>query len=814
MATVRLPQACYTVPGRAILVINCESDGGITCIAWFDCTVLNGSTENALDPGTIIPSVEALIDRIDDAVESIPADYSQLLASISSNFSTGTSYAAGAYVWYPGLTDNPGALYRFTSAHSGTWTGTDAVVVSIGNELNDTVRYTQQVHTDAEKAIARTNMGAAAAADLTALSNSVGTVPSGTTVENQIFSQGTQISTNASNIDALQRQVGTVPTGETVEGQITDLKSAINIGNLFYKQLTKEADWEQGGRAVNTGNSTTNSARIKTDYFSLNSIYKIKCETGYLISAYGKNSGGTYLGAWFPGTSQFAKSGTAIWTNEILVKDLTDNSASTISLVMKAEAGTDILPAVGVNCYFETISIDQIKSIIEPVPFLDKSCEAVAYFTSNTQPTFTHGENGSITVKGSRSNFRIYTNKGLLKTFTKLDSYELTNVQKLVYDVDADEIKAVSMTSSGNYILLFSNAGGNYNGILYPYYLKQLDEASNARIDTLSSNSEGEFAIKNVADGSDFKAVFFSDIHGASGNMDSILSFANDHSSVVDAILNGGDTVIRWLNDTSYNLDWYIAAITASSIDILSAVGNHDCWDGAYYTKASATDVYNAIIAPMVAKYTGIVQPTGASSSGLCYYYKDYGTSTRVIVLNCMAATSCNYWDTAQATWFENVLADAKTNNKHVICINHAPYHPDIAVRDASAKNWSTWYPYESDGVTIIADALDIVKDFIDGGGKFVCWLSGHLHEDNLLTATGYAGQMMVNIVTADAGRRSKVGVNTSGGSPYYDGFNYIGLDVANGLLKVYRKGWDMDAGMKKHDYLCYDYVNREIIAN
>ena len=228
VATVRLPQACYTVPGRAILVINCESDGGITCIAWFDCTVLNGSTENALDPGTIIPSVETLISRIDAAVDSIPADYSQLLASISSNFSTGTSYAAGAYVWGPDNASHPGALYRFTTAHSGTWAEADAVTVSIGNELNDTVRYTQQVHTDAEKAIARTNMGAAAAADLTALSNSVGTVPSGTTVENQIFSQGTQISTNASNIDAIQRQVGTVPTGETVEGQIGDLKSAID----------------------------------------------------------------------------------------------------------------------------------------------------------------------------------------------------------------------------------------------------------------------------------------------------------------------------------------------------------------------------------------------------------------------------------------------------------------------------------------------------------------------------------------------------------------------------------------------------------
>ena len=243
VATVRLPQACYTVPGRAILVINCEADGGITCIAWFDCTVLNGSTENALDPGTIIPSVETLIDRIDEAVESIPADYSQLLASISDNFSAETPCAAGAYVWGPSNATHPGALYRFTSAHSGSWVETDATIVVIGNELNDTVRYTPQVHTDAEKAVARTNMGAAAAADLTALSNSVGTVPSGTTVENQIFAQGTQISTNASNIDALQRQVGTVPTGETVEGQIGDLKSAIDV-------LEPTATAEDEGKAL------------------------------------------------------------------------------------------------------------------------------------------------------------------------------------------------------------------------------------------------------------------------------------------------------------------------------------------------------------------------------------------------------------------------------------------------------------------------------------------------------------------------------------------------------------------------------------
>lgn len=439
--------------------------------------------------------------------------------------------------------------------------------------------------------------------------------------------------------------------------------------------------------------------------------------------------------------------------------------------------------------------------------------EPFAYFTSNAQPTFTLGD-GSITVSKNGGNFRIYTNKGLLKTFTALGTHTITNVQKLVYDLDDDQIKVVAGTQGGNYILLLSFAGNNFNGILYPYYLKQQFKDVNSRIDSATDTAAEDFALSNVADGSDFKAVFFSDIHGASANMTSILSFANENTSRVDAILNGGDTAARWLNDTTYPLTWYTDAIQASSIDILSAIGNHDAWDGAYYTKASAVDVYNAFIAPLVAKYTGIVQPTGAAANGFCYYYKDYASKVRVVVINAMDQASCDYWDSAQATWFADVLTDAKTNDLAVICLEHAPYPLPISVRNAKADNWSTWYPLQTDGVKLETEAMDIVANFMASGGKFVCWLSGHLHEDNLLEATGYPGQFMVNIVTANAGRRNKVGVNTAASSPYFDGFNYIGVDTTNGLLKVYRKGWDMDAGMKKHDYLCYDFVNHQVIAN
>jgi hypothetical protein len=55
-----------------------------------------------------------------------------LMAGIAPTFSTSTSYPVGAYVYYNGT------LYRFTAAHAaGSWTGTDATAVALGNDVAD-----------------------------------------------------------------------------------------------------------------------------------------------------------------------------------------------------------------------------------------------------------------------------------------------------------------------------------------------------------------------------------------------------------------------------------------------------------------------------------------------------------------------------------------------------------------------------------------------------------------------------------------------------------------------------------------------------
>lgn len=373
----------------------------------------------------------------------------------------------------------------------------------------------------------------------------------------------------------------------------------------------------------------------------------------------------------------------------------------------------------------------------------------------------------------------------------------------------------IVVTAPADDCMLVCSSNASYT---YGFYVESLCSVVNLYNSLANSDAlvEQKKNVKNNLLGSataDF--VFFSDIHDGSTNFNKIIDYAEDNS--VDAILNGGDTILKYLNDAEHPMTWYTDGITASSVDILSAVGNHDVWDGAYWTKADAVDVYNAFIAPIVAKYSDIVQPTGASTNGLCYYYKDY-SSVRVIVLNAMAGdSSVNFWDTTQANWLTSVLSDAKTNSKHVLIVNHAPFQKTIAVRD-ERLHWNSYIDYTTlstyDGLRTTPDAVQIVKNFIDSGGMFVGWLTGHLHFDNVITATGFDKQIMFNIATANNAIHNDGVSYTDVTSQYYDCFNHIAVDTAKGLVKMIRVGWNTDYSIKTREELCYDYINGKLLTD
>ena len=122
-AYIILPQACYAVPGVIKIIIKNTESTTVTTIAAVVANVYASSTDTVVDPGTIIPSVAALIEEIEDAVESIPADYSDLLATLAADYSTSKTYKVGDYAWYGGVLKR--CIVPITTAESYTaahWT--------------------------------------------------------------------------------------------------------------------------------------------------------------------------------------------------------------------------------------------------------------------------------------------------------------------------------------------------------------------------------------------------------------------------------------------------------------------------------------------------------------------------------------------------------------------------------------------------------------------------------------------------------------------------------------------------------------------
>ena len=130
VASISFPSAVYAIPGVVSIVVKLTASSVVTTICAVVANVYKSSTETAVDPGTIIPSITTLISAIEAAVASIPADYSSLWTSLAPAFSSSASYTAGQYVTYNG------GLYRFNTAHSGSWVAGDVTAVNLGGEVS------------------------------------------------------------------------------------------------------------------------------------------------------------------------------------------------------------------------------------------------------------------------------------------------------------------------------------------------------------------------------------------------------------------------------------------------------------------------------------------------------------------------------------------------------------------------------------------------------------------------------------------------------------------------------------------------------
>ena len=304
------------------------------------------------------------------------------------------------------------------------------------------------------------------------------------------------------------------------------------------------------------------------------------------------------------------------------------------------------------------------------------------------------------------------------------------------------------------------------------------------------------------------KAFFFSDVHGGVDNLSRIIELAENYGNKVDCIINGGDTTPERFTDLS-NMSWFGNIINSCDVEILSAVGNHDT-----YSAPSSVDIYNAIVAPVASQYTGIIQPSDAESSGKCYYYKDYN-GIRVIILD--ANTGFGGWNSDEENWLVSVLEDARTNDYHVICVNHCgQYQNDLGVNRYNSGFASKAIGSGLDGASnrVQNGALAAVQNFIDAGGTFVCWLFGHTHWDDLYTINNYPQQMC--FVTTSARYNLEWLVPKSGNIREldYDTFNYIGVFKSSKVIKLGRFGTNRSNWFEPKNGFVFDYGNHQLLTS
>lgn len=127
----------------------------------------------------------------------------------------------------------------------------------------------QQTLTDAQKARARSNIGAASQDDMTSVQNAVGNVPS----------------------------------GSNLQDEVTDLKSAVTtIDGIIYSDyaFTTAPSWSSGGINTKTGGASSSMNAVKTGYINELNFARIMLANEsywFFVCAYNKTDN-RYIGAW------------------------------------------------------------------------------------------------------------------------------------------------------------------------------------------------------------------------------------------------------------------------------------------------------------------------------------------------------------------------------------------------------------------------------------------------------------------------------------------------------------------------------------
>ena len=419
---------------------------------------------------------------------------------------------------------------------------------------------------------------------------------------------------------------------------------------------------------------------------------------------------------------------------------------------------------------------NDFKKVIADLSYNTSTMAAVAFYTGNTIDATTYDSTHSVKNFGSRHTYEI----------------DVPDNCKLIAFVNrADYLATPSIE-----IRLKSLVGVSQR---YEPKLEEINKNIGNATDIVSLNDPLNMGrklneIKSTRTNENLVLLHFSDIHAQANNLLRIKEFFSHYSQYINDVICTGDLLFnKWSDDFTY---WENANVG----DFMITIGNHETTtDASTWGNVPMADVNARFIAPYIGNW-GVQHQTGKN-----YYYKDYTTQKiRLIVID-------PYYDeTAQTTWLESVLNDALTSELSVVIAEHNPFPTYTPLQTSFVS------PYDTGVGALgnkIAAYMELVQNFHNNGGNFICWLCGHMHRDAVAKSVTYPNQLMVAVPAtkiAESGNDDK----RIAGTKSQDCFNVVSINPTHKTITIIRIGSDLDSLLRHKGTLCVNYENKEILWN
>ena len=336
--------------------------------------------------------------------------------------------------------------------------------------------------------------------------------------------------------------------------------------------------------------------------------------------------------------------------------------------------------------------------------------------------------------------------------------------------------------------------------------IEKLEEQLEASTDTVENLLDNA----RFSDDNDrtFTILQCTDIHGSVDAAEAFLNELQRYRGKIDLAVNTGDlTRAKWSNGIAF---WTQISGLES---VWNLIGNHDSTvnSTSVWNDVPISDVYNRFIAPYISEW-GVV----SAGQNLNYYYKDFTEAgLRIIALDAM------FIDASEVTWFETVLAGARTANLAVVVLCHYPcgtVNSNTSVTFASIDGANA---EQTAPLALNTDCAEKINAFINAGGEFVAWVCGHRHRDDFGYVVNYPN--ILNITLEKSGGNDGASASSNYrthdsariyGTEGQNSFNLITVDRGKKLIKVVRIGNHCDKYLRQKHSLCYNYETKTVISN